>query len=286
MAISTVRWRWAASRLRYDVDDERKAQMMDVAVLVKQVPDTYSERRLRESDWVLDREASDAVIDEIDSKGVEIGLQLTEAHGGTVTVVTMGPARATETLRKALAMGAHKAVHVLDDAFAGSDALQTSAALAAALATLHVDLIITGNEATDGRTASMPAMLAERLGLPAVTSVVSVEIDGATLSAERVVEGGSAKVSATLPAVISVNEKIGEPRYPNFKGIMAAKSKPVSTFSAADLGLDPATLGLANASSQVVSGAPRPQKSGGEKLTDDGSGGDRIAEFLVAQRLV
>lgn len=259
---------------------------MEIAVLVKQVPDTYSERKLRPSDWVLDRDASDAVIDEIDSKGVEIGLQLTEAHGGTVTVVTMGPARAGETLRKALAMGAHKAVHILDDAFVGSCALQTSAALAAALRTLNVDLVITGNEATDGRTASMPAMLAERLGFPAVTSVVEVSVEGSTLTAERVVEGGAAKVSATLPLVLSVNEKIGEPRYPNFKGIMAAKSKPVTTLSAADLGLDPSSLGLANASTQVVSGAPRPARSAGEKVSDDGEAGNGIAEYLVAQRLI
>ena len=259
---------------------------MEIAVLVKQVPDTYSERRLRESDWLLDRESADAVIDEIDSKGVEVGLQLAEKHGGAVTVVTMGPARASETLRKALAMGAHKAVHILDDGFAGSCALQTSAALAAALRTLSPDVIITGNEATDGRTASMPGMLAERLGLPAVTSVVSLDIDGSVLSAERVVEGGAAKVTASLPVVVSVNEKVGEPRYPNFKGIMAAKSKPVTTFSAADLGLDPSSVGLAHASTQVVSGAPRPQKVAGEKVVDDGSAGDLIAGFLVAQRLV
>jgi electron transfer flavoprotein beta subunit len=259
---------------------------MDIAVLVKQVPDTYSERRLKPSDWTLDREATDAVIDEIDSKGVEIGLQLTEAHGGQVTVVTMGPERATEMLRKALAMGAHKAVHVLGDEFAGSDALQTSTALAAAVKTLGVDLIITGNEATDGRMAAMPSMLAERLGLPCVTSVVSVTVDGATLSAERVVEGGSARVTAALPAVISVNEKIGEPRYPNFKGIMAAKSKPVTTLSAADLGLDPGSFGLASAFTQAVSGAARPTKPAGEKVVDDGSGGTKIAEFLVAQRLL
>jgi len=259
---------------------------MQIAVLVKQVPDTYSERKLSESDWTLDRDAADAVIDEIDSKGVEIGLQLAEKYGGEVTVVTMGPDRATEPLRKALAMGAHKAVHVVGDEFAGSCALQTSAALAAALRTLNADLIITGNEATDGRTASMPGMLAERLGLPAITSVVSVEIDGTTVSAERVVEGGSAKVTVNLPAVMSVNEKVGEPRYPNFKGIMAAKSKPVTTLSATDLGLGPDSFGLAGASTQVVSGARRPDRAAGEKLTDDGTGGDKIAEFLVAQRLL
>lgn len=259
---------------------------MDIAVLVKQVPDTYSERKLRESDWLLDRDAADAVIDEIDSRGVEVALQLTETHGGEVTVVTFGPDRATDTLRKALAMGAHKAVHVVDDAFSGSDALQTSAALAAALGTLTVDLIIAGNEATDGRTATIPAMLAERLGLPAVTSVRTVEVDGSALKAEKVVEGGYREVTSPLPAVISVTEKIAEPRYPNFKGIMAAKSKPLTTLSAADLGLDASTTGGANASTAVVEGTPRPPKTAGEKITDDGAGGDQIAEFLISQRLI
>ncbi|MGI8415699.1 MAG: electron transfer flavoprotein subunit beta/FixA family protein, partial [Nakamurella sp.] len=153
---------------------------MEIAVLVKQVPDTYSERKLT-SEGILDRDAADAVIDEIDSRGVEVALQLTEAHGGEVTVVTMGPQRATETLRKALAMGAHKAVHLLDDALAGSDAMQTSAALAAALKTLSFDLVIAGNEASDGKTGTVPAMLAERLGLPQVTSARKVTIDGSTL---------------------------------------------------------------------------------------------------------
>ncbi|GGL85639.1 electron transfer flavoprotein subunit beta/FixA family protein [Nakamurella endophytica] len=259
---------------------------MDIAVLVKQVPDTYADRRLTGPDLVLDRAAADAVIDEIDSKGVEIALQLTEKHGGEVTVVTMGPERATETLRKALAMGAHRAVHVLDDALAGSDALQTSEALAAALRTLQVDLVVTGNESTDGRAAAMPGMIAERLGLSAVTSVRTLEVDGGTFRAERVVEGGASQVTAQLPAVVSVNEKVGEPRYPNFKGIMAAKKKPVTTLSVADLGLDPARVGLANASTQLVEGAERPAKSGGRKITDDGQGGQAIADFLVEQRLV
>jgi electron transfer flavoprotein beta subunit len=259
---------------------------MEIAVLVKQVPDTYSERRLRSSDWLLDRDAADAVIDEIDSKGVEVGLQLKEAHGGSVTVVTMGPDRAKESLRKALAMGADRAVHVVDEALVGSDAVQTSAVLAAALKTLDVDLVVCGNEATDGRTASMPGMLAERLGWAAVTSVVSVSVAEGVVSAERVVEGGAARVRAVLPVVVSVNEKVGEPRYPNFKGIMAAKSKPVTVLSATDLGLDPAGVGWAAAATRVVSGAPRPARAAGEKVVDDGVGGDKIADYLVAQRLV
>src|SRR6478672_3634999 len=142
---------------------------MNIAVLVKQVPDTYSERKLRTGDGVLDRDAADAVIDEIDTRGVEVALQLVEAQGGEVTVVTMGPARAADALRKALAMGAHRAVHVVDDGLAGSDAVQTSALLAAALATLGADVIIAGNEASDGEGGAVPAMLAERLGWPQVT---------------------------------------------------------------------------------------------------------------------
>jgi electron transfer flavoprotein beta subunit len=195
---------------------------MDIAVLIKQVPDTWSERQLRETDWTLDRDSVDAVIDEIDTRGVETALQLVEAHGGEVTVVTMGPARATDALRKALAMGAHKAVHISDDGIAGSDALQTSAVLAAAIKTLSVDLIITGNESTDGRTGSVPSMLAERLGLPQITSVRTLDTDGSTLRAERVRDGGYSEVTSSLPAVVSVTEKINEPRYPSFKGILAA----------------------------------------------------------------
>ena len=259
---------------------------MNIAVLVKQVPDTYSERTLDESTWVLDRASADAVIDEIDSRGVEVALQLIEQHGGEVTVLTMGPDRATEVLRKALAMGAHKAVHVVDDGLAGSDALQTSAVLAAALRTLAADLIITGNESTDGRTAALPAMLAERLGLPAVTSVRSLQVADGKLAAERVVEGGYSEITAALPALVSVNEKIAEPRYPNFKGIMSAKSKPLATLELSDLGIDAAEVGLANAGTEVVDGAPRPLRSGGQKITDDGAGGTKIAEFLVAERLI
>jgi electron transfer flavoprotein beta subunit len=259
---------------------------MDIAVLIKQVPDTWSERTLTQPDWTLDRDAADAVIDEIDTRGVEAALQLVEKHGGEVTVVTMGPDRATEALRKALAMGVHKAVHVSDDGFAGSDALQTSAALAAALKTLAVDLVITGNESTDGRTGSVPSMLAERLGLPQVTSVRTLDIDGTTLRAERVHDGGYSEVTSTLPAVISVTEKINEPRYPNFKGIMAAKKKPVTTLGIAELGLDSATTGLANAATVVVDGAPRPPRESGEKITDDGTGGTKAAEFLAAARLI
>ncbi len=259
---------------------------MDIVVLVKQVPDTYSERKLREADGILDRDAADAIIDEIDSRGVETALQLTEANGGEVTVLTMGPDRATEVLRKALAMGAHKAVHINDDALAGSCAVQTSAALAAALRTLKFDLVIAGNESTDGRTASVPAMLAERLGLPQVTFARSIEVDGSTLKVERVVDGGYTELTSPIPAVLSVTEKINEPRYPNFKGIMAAKSKPVTTLTVADLGLAADEVGLANARTTVIEAAPRPPRAAGTKVADEGEAGSKVAEFLAASRLI
>ncbi|GAA1998139.1 electron transfer flavoprotein subunit beta/FixA family protein [Nakamurella flavida] len=264
--------------------------MVNIAVLVKQVPDTWSERRLDDADWTLDRDAADAVIDEIDTRGVETALQVVEAHGGEVTVLTMGPARATEALRKALAMGAHKAVHVLDDALAGSCALQTSAVLAAAVATVGADLVITGNESTDGRTGTVASMLAERLGLPQVTSVRTLEIDptAGTLRAERVNDAGYSEVTATLPAVVSVTEKINEPRYPNFKGIMSAKKKTITTLGLGDLGLDPSTMGLAHASTAVLDAAPRPAKQAGEKITDDGagSGAAAVVQYLTTARLI
>lgn len=253
---------------------------MDVVVLVKQVPDTYSERRLREGDHRLDRGGADAVIDEIDSRGVEIALQLTEGVGGEVTVVTMGPERAVEVLRKALAMGAHRAVHVVDEGLVGADALATSAVLAAALRTVTFDLLVAGNEATDGRMGSVPSMLAERLGLPAVTQVRKLAVVGGEVRADRADEAGYSEVTAPLPAVVSVTEKLTEPRYPNFKGIMSAKSKPVITLTLADLGV------VVEASTVVVDAVPRPPRAAGRKVSDDGEGGRRVAEFLVGARLI
>lgn len=259
---------------------------MDIAVLVKQVPDTWSDRTLTEDDWTLDRESADAVVDEIDTRGVEAALQLVEEHGGEVTVLTMGSERATETLRKALAMGAHKAIHLSDDGLAGSCALQTSAALAAAIAPLSVDLVITGNESTDGATGVLSSMLAERLGWPQLTSVRSLTIDGGTAKAERVAGDGYSEISANLPVVVSVNEKINEPRYPSFKGIMAAKKKPVSTVGVDELGLDPATTGLANASTTVRQATVRPPRAAGVKVTDDGDAAAQVAQFLTSARLI
>ncbi len=261
--------------------------MPNIVVLVKQVPDTYSERRLSDSDHTLDRESADAVLDEINERAVEEALLIKEAHGGEVTVLSVGPDRATEAIRKALSMGADKAVHVSDAALHGSCVLQTSKVIAAAIGKVEgVDLVIAGNEATDGRSGAVPAILAELLGFPQLTHARKVEINGASIKVTRETDEGLTHLEATLPAVVSVGEKINEPRYPSFKGIMAAKKKPVDTFTVADLGIDPSEVGLANASSKVVESAPKPPRAAGTRISDEGDGGSKIAEYLVGQKLI
>ena len=265
---------------------------MNIVVLVKQVPDTYSERKLREADGSLDRDASDAVLDEINERAVEEALQLREAHGGEVTVLTMGPERATEATRKALSMGADRAVHLSDPALAGSCAVQTAHALAAAIGTVGpvgsggVDLVLAGNEASDGRTGAVPAMVAEVLGLPALTHAREVTVDGSTVTVRRETDDGVIVLSAELPAVVSVGEKINEPRYPSFKGIMAAKKKPVETLSLADLGISPEQVGWTGALTTVVSHSKRPPRSAGVKVNDEGEGGVKLVEFLASEKFV
>ena len=260
---------------------------MNIVVLIKQVPDTYSERKLRDSDGVLDRDATDAVLDEINERAVEAALQIKEAGDAEVTVLTMGPGRATDAIRKALSMGADKAVHLSDDALAGSDAVTTAKALVGAIGTVgQVDLVVAGNEASDGRGGAMAAMVAELLGYPALTHAREISVDGSSLTVKRETDEGVVHLTAELPAVVSVGEKINEPRYPSFKGIMAAKKKPVTTLSLADAGLDAGAVGLGNALTTVTSASPKPPKAAGEKVDDEGDGGAKIAAFLVGQKLI
>jgi electron transfer flavoprotein beta subunit len=259
---------------------------MNIVVLVKQVPDSGAERRLRDADHTVDRASADNLINEIDDYAIEEALRLQEAHGGEVTILTMGPERAAESIRKALSMGPDKAVHVLDDALAGSCAMGTSLVLAAALRTLEPDLVLCGAESTDGRVQAMPHMLAERLGIAALTGARMLTVEGSTLTIERQTEEGYEVVSATAPAVVSVWDTINEPRYPSFKGIMAAKKKPVSVLSLADLGIDPAQVGFDGATSAVVDHRQRPPRSAGQKVVDEGEGGVALVEFLVSEKFV
>ena len=259
---------------------------MNIVVLVKQVPDSGSERKLDPSDNTVARASADNVINEMDEYAIEEALTVRDAQGGEVTVLTVGPDSATDAIRKALSMGADKAVHVVDDAIHGSDALQTSAVIAAALQQLEYDLILCGAEATDSQMSIMPALLSERLGIPQLTGARKLTIEPSTAKVERQTDAGYWALEAPLPAIVSTWDSINEPRYPSFKGIMAAKKKPVETKSLADLGVDPSTVGLANATSQVLDFAGRPPKGAGVKVNDEGDGADKFVEFLVSQKIV
>jgi electron transfer flavoprotein beta subunit len=259
--------------------------LVNIVVCVKQVPDTAVERTLT-PEGTLDRASLDGLINELDEYAIEEGLKLAEAHGGEVTILSMGPAKAADSVRKALSMGAHKAVHVIDDGLAGSDALATSLVLAGALKAVGFDLVICGSESTDARTGVVPAMLAERLGVPQLTLASKVDISGSEVTIRRVTDDGYAVVSGGLPAVVSVVEKVNEPRYPTFKGIMAAKRKPVRVLTLADLPAAAGSAGLANAATGVEDFAARPPRAAGVIVKDEGDGGTKAAGFLAERKFI
>jgi electron transfer flavoprotein beta subunit len=259
---------------------------MNIVVLVKQVPDTEAVRKLNPADNTVDRASVDPVINYIDEFAIEEGLRLKEAHGGEVIILTVGPERATESIRKALSMGADKAVHVSDEALHGSDAIQTAKVIAKTLGSIEWDVAIAGSEATDSRLAIVPALVAEALGAPQLTLARKVTVDGSTVTIERVTDSGYESVQASTPAVISVVEKINDPRYPSFKGIMAAKSKPIDVKSLADLGVEAGDMGLGNAWTQVSSFENAPPRAAGQTVKDEGNGGAAIADFLASKKLI
>ncbi|HEV3124331.1 MAG TPA: electron transfer flavoprotein subunit beta/FixA family protein [Candidatus Dormibacteraeota bacterium] len=257
---------------------------MNVVVCVKQVPDPNSTGQLDPATKNLRREGVELVLDPGDEFGIEAGLQLAEAHGGQVTVVSMGPEKALDAIRKALAMGAAKGVLISDDALRGSDALSTAKVLAAAIKREGFDLVITATESTDGYTGTVPQMVAELLGVPAVTFAKGLESDGKSLKVQRQTETGYDRVEATLPAVVSVTASVNEPRYPSLKGIMAAKSKPVDRLTTAELGLD--GVGGATAGQTIVSVEPAEERKAGEIIADDGEAAKRIVQFLEATKVI
>ena len=259
---------------------------MKIAVCMKQVPDTWAEKKLRSDDSTLDRASADGVINELDEYAIEEALRLQEAHGGEVVIVTMGPDRAAESIRKALSMGADSAIHLTDEDLHGSDALATSYSLATILDGRGFDVILFGSESTDARMSVIPSMVAERLGMAQLTFAQKVEIDGSTVTIQRVTDYGFETVQADLPVVLSVVEKINEVRYPSLKGIMAAKKKPVETLTVSEAGLDAAQIGAAAAWSAVEDFAARPPKAAGVIVTDEGEGGIKLADFLATGKFI
>jgi len=259
---------------------------MKIVVLAKQVPDTWSDRKIDLESGLLDRAASEPVPDEINERALESALQYKDAHSDTeIVVLSMGLEDTTKTLRKLLSMGADSAVLVTDPALAGSDMVQTARVLAAAVGKIGADLVVAGNEATDGRGGMIPAMVAEVLGWSVLPGLDEVQVAADSVSGTAQVDGGTLSLGASLPAVVSVTEKSAEARFPNFKGIMAAKKKPMETWSMTDLGM---TAGpeAASVRSVMVSATARPAKEAGPKITDDGTAAAQLAEFLVAHRLV
>ena len=258
-------------------------QSVKIAVCVKQIPDPANPGRLDEKTKTLDR-SEKLILDESDSYGVEMALQLVEAAGeGSVSVVSMAPGGALGGIRTALAMGADEAVIVSDEALAGSDALSTAKVLAAALRRVRPDLVLAATESTDGYTGTVPAQLAGLLDMPSVTfakSVETTEDEDFPLRVQRQTETGYHEVMCPLPAVVSVTAGVVEPRYPSFKGIMAAKSKPTEHLSLAELGIEASEVGWAGARQVITEISPAPERASGEIHEDDGDGHERIVAFL------
>ena len=261
---------------------------MKILVTVKRVPDTAAEKRLDPGDKTLDRESVETILNPVDEYAVEEALRLKEHAGGEVVVLCMGPTSALATVRKALSMGPDTAVHVHDDALHGSCAFNTAKVLQAAIRRVEPDIVLCGSESTDARTSLVPGALAEYLGWPGLTGAKQLEVDGPTVRIHRETENGYDVVEAQGPAVVSVVKGINEPRYPSFKGIMAAKSRPVTNLTLADLGIDPQEVGAAGATTEVVDFAPRPPKQAGQVVKDpgDGSAALELAGFLAANKFI
>jgi electron transfer flavoprotein beta subunit len=259
---------------------------MNVVVCVKQIPDPAAPQALDPQTHTLVREGK-LIMDDSDAYGVEMGLQLAEqAGGGEVTLVSMAPGGETSGLRTALAMGAARAILVSDDALKGSDALTTAKVLAKAIERAQPDLVIAATESTDGYTGTTPVQIAEVLGLPSVTFAKKVAVGEGRVRVDRQTEAGYDEVEAPLPAVVTVTAGVVEPRYPSFKGIMAAKSKPVDQLTVADLGLDAQQVGAAGARQEVTDVAAAEERAGGEIIVDEGDGHEHVIRFLEQLKLV
>ncbi len=267
---------------------------MNIVVCVKYVPDSQADRGFEPGDSTTDRCGVQSRLSELDEYAVEEALKIVEAGEGQVTVLTVGPQGASDAIKRALQMGAHAGVHVTDEAIAGSDSIATSLVIASAVQKITeagaVDLVLTGMASTDGVMSVVPAMVAERLGLPQVTYASELTVEGGpgagTVTIRRDGDASTQIIRAALPALVSVTDQINEPRYPSFKGIMAAKKKPVQTWGLADIGVDPSLVGLQAAWTSIETVDARPARTAGEIVKDEGDGGRRLADYLVGHKLV
>jgi electron transfer flavoprotein beta subunit len=257
-----------------------------IVVCVKYVPDATGDRHFAE-DLTTDRESVDGLLSELDEYAVEQALQIAgEADDAEVTVLTVGPEDAKDALRKALSMGADKAVHVEDEDLHGTDALGTSLVLSKAIEETGYDLVICGMASTDGTMGILPATLAERLGVPQVTLLSEVSVTDGKVNGRRDGDTATEHLEASLPAVISVTDQSGEARYPSFKGIMAAKKKPVTSLDLDDLDIEADEVGLEGAWTKVEEAVERPARTAGTVVTDEGEGGKQLAEYLAGQKFI
>ncbi|WP_031009867.1 electron transfer flavoprotein subunit beta/FixA family protein [Streptomyces sp. NRRL F-5727] len=257
-----------------------------IVVCVKYVPDATGDRKFAD-DLTVDREDVDGLLSELDEYAVEQALQIAEeADDAEVTVLTVGPEDARDALRKALSMGADKAVHVDDESIHGSDVMATSLVLAKAIEKTGYDLVIAGMASTDGTMGVLPAILAERLGVPQVTLLSEVKVEDGKVTGRRDGDTASEQLEASLPAVVSVTDQSGEARYPSFKGIMAAKKKPVEELELDDLDIDEDEVGLAGSWTAVDSADERPARTAGTIVKDEGEGGKQLAEYLASQKFI
>ncbi|WP_433339898.1 electron transfer flavoprotein subunit beta/FixA family protein [Streptomyces sp. CA-253872] len=257
-----------------------------IVVCVKYVPDATGDRRFAD-DLTLDREDVDGLLSELDEYAVEQALQIADAADeAEITVLTVGPEDAKDALRKALSMGADKGIHVEDDDLHGTDVFGTSLVLAKAVEKAGFDLVVCGMASTDGTMGVLPALLSERLGVPQVTLLSEVSVEGGVVRGRRDGDAASELLEAQLPAVVSVTDQSGEARYPSFKGIMAAKKKPVESWDLEDLQVEAGEVGLGGSWSRVEEAAARPARSAGTIVTDEGEGGKRLAEFLAGQKFI
>ncbi|WP_062216141.1 electron transfer flavoprotein subunit beta/FixA family protein [Streptomyces sp. NBRC 109706] len=259
---------------------------LKIVVCVKYVPDATGDRGFTDA-LNTDREAVDGLLSELDEYAVEQALRIAEeADDAEVTVLTAGPEDATDALRKALSMGADKAVHIEDDDLVGSDVLGTSLALTKAIQHVGFDLVVCGMASTDGAMGVLPALLAERLEVPQVTLLSELSVADGQVTGRRDGDAATERLTAALPAVVSVTDQSGEARYPSFKGIMAAKKKPVETLDLEDLDIEADEVGQAGARTVVDSATPRPARTAGEVVTDEGDGAKRLAAFLAERKFL